>query len=113
ASRVIMSLFTNSNFDFVRWRWHAIALSLVVILAGLGLIATRGLQKGVDFEGGTIVIVKFDQPKGIDQVRAAVTAGVAGGSDAVVQDYGPSGGGSVMIRVRRTGQEAGADLSKE
>ena len=56
-----MNFFKNPNYDFVRWRWHAIALSLIVILAGMSLIATRGLQKGVDFEGGTIVILKFDQ----------------------------------------------------
>jgi preprotein translocase subunit SecF len=108
-----MRVFTNPNYDFVKWRWHAIALSLLVILAGGAVIMTRGLQKGVDFEGGTIVIVKFDTPKRIDEVRAAITAGVPGGGDAVVQDYGPSGGGSVMIRVRRTGQETGGELSRE
>jgi len=108
-----MSFFANPNYDFVKWRWHAIALSLLVILAGAAVIMTRGLQKGVDFEGGTIVIVKFDTPKAIEQVRAAITAGVPGGGDAVVQDYGPSGSGSVMIRVRRTGQESGGELSKE
>ena len=108
-----MSVFSTPNYDFVKWRWHAIAVSLVVILAGAGVIMSRGLQKGVDFEGGTIVIVKFEPAKPIDQVRAAITTGVPGGGDAVVQDYGPSGGGSVMIRVRRTGQEAGGELSRE
>jgi preprotein translocase subunit SecF len=108
-----MKIFTNPNYDFVKWRWHAIILSLIVIGAGLAVIMTRGLQKGVDFEGGTIVIVKFDPPKRIDEIRAAITAGVPGGGDAVVQDYGPAGSGTVMIRVRRTGQESGGELSKE
>ena len=106
-------MFSNSNYDFVKWRWHAIALSLVVILAGFAVIMTRGLQKGVDFEGGTIVIVKFDTPRQIEDVRAAITNGVPGGGDAGVQEYGPSGSGSVMIRVRRTGQESGGELSRE
>ena len=39
-----MKIFDNPNFDFVRWRWHAIALSLVVIIAGGVFIATRGLS---------------------------------------------------------------------
>jgi preprotein translocase subunit SecF len=108
-----MKFFSNPNYDFVRWRWHAITLSLIVVLAGAAVIATRGLQKGVDFEGGTIVIVKFDTPRRIDEVRAAITSGVAGGNDAVVQDYGPAGSGSVLIRVRRTGQESGGELSRE
>jgi preprotein translocase subunit SecF len=108
-----MKFFSNPNYDFVRWRWHAITLSLIVVLAGAAVIATRGLQKGVDFEGGTIVIVKFDTPRRIDEVRAAITSGVAGGNDAVVQDYGPAGSGTVLIRVRRTGQESGGELSRE
>ena len=108
-----MQLFSNTNYDFVRWRWHAIAVSLVVILAGAATIATRGLAKGVDFEGGTIVIVKFEQPKRIDEIRAALSSSMPGGGEAVVQDYGPRESGSVMIRVRRTGQEAGGELSRE
>jgi preprotein translocase subunit SecF len=107
-----MKIFTNPNYDFVRWRWHAIGLSLVIILAGVGLIATRGLQKGVDFEGGTVVIVRFDQKKPIQTVREAISS-MPAGADAVVQDYGPAENNGVMIRVRRTGAETGGDLSKE
>jgi preprotein translocase subunit SecF len=108
-----MQIFTNTNYDFVRWRWHAIALSLVVILAGLAVIATRGLQLGVDFEGGTVVVLKFDQAPQLDQIRTALAAGMPGGGDAVVQTYGPAENRDVMIRVRRTGQELGGDLSRE
>src|SRR6186713_2072192 len=108
-----MNFFKNPNYDFVRWRWHAIVLSLIVILAGLALIATRGLQKGVDFEGGTIVILKFDQAPDLPRIRGALASGMPGGGDAVVQHYGPPESQTVMIRVRRTGQEVGGDLSKE
>ena len=102
-----MKIFTNPNYDFVRWRWHAIALSAIVILAGLYLIGTRGLQKGVDFEGGTIVIVKFEQGANIPAIRNLF------GGDAVVQEYGPRQNNDVLIRVKRTGSESGADLSRE
>jgi preprotein translocase subunit SecF len=108
-----MQIFTNTNYDFVRWRWHAIGLSLAVIAAGLVMISTRGLPKGVDFEGGTIVIAKFTPPKQIQEVRAALSATLPGGGEAVVQDYGPRENGTVMIRVRRTGEESGGDLSRE
>jgi preprotein translocase subunit SecF len=107
-----MKIFTNPNYDFVRWRWHAIAVSLIVILAGMGVIMTRGLQKGVDFEGGTVVIVRFDQKAPIENVRAALSS-MPGSGDAVVQEYGPAENHDVMIRVRRTGQETGGDLSRE
>ena len=57
-----MQIFKNPNFDFLRWRWHAIALSWVVILAGLVDDLAEGMPLGVEFAGGTIVIVQFDQP---------------------------------------------------
>jgi len=102
-----MKIFTNPNYDFVRWRWHAIALSLVVILAGMYLIATRGLQMGVDFEGGSIVIVKFEQTPNIPAIRNVL------GGDAVVQEYGSKENNDVLIRVKTTGAELGGDLSRE
>ena len=108
-----MQIFSNPNYDFVRWRWPAIGLSLAVILAGFAVIATRGLQLGVDFEGGTVVVLKFDQEPRLDQIRSALAAGMPGGGDAVVQNYGPATNRDVMIRVRRTGAETGGDLSRE
>ena len=101
-----MQIFKNPNYDFVRWRWPALALSLVVILSGMLLIGTRGLQKGVDFEGGTIVILKFDQPPDTERIQSAV-------GDATVQRYGPVEANRVMVRVKSTGQEAGGSLSNE
>ncbi|MGH9307996.1 MAG: protein translocase subunit SecF [Vicinamibacterales bacterium] len=108
-----MQFFSNTNYDFVRWRWHAIILSLVVILTGAAVIWKNGLQKGVDFEGGTIVIVKFEQPTELERVRGALSASMPSGGEAVVQYYGPPANNEVMIRVPRTGAEAGGDLSRE
>jgi preprotein translocase subunit SecF len=102
-----MQLFTNTNFDFVRWRWHALALSTLVVLAGVIVIATQGLKKGVDFEGGTVVILKFNETPDLNRITEAL------GGDAVVQQYGPPENREVMIRVKRVGAEAGADLSRE
>src|SRR5688572_11655026 len=108
-----MSVSSKPNYDFVKWRWHAIALSLLVILAGAAVIMTRGLQMGVDFEGGTIVILKFDQQPDLQRIRTALANSMSGGGDAVVQQYGPADNRDVMIRVRRTGAESGGDLSRE
>ena len=109
-----MQIFKNPNFDFVRWRWHAIALSLLIILAGAYVMTTRGLQYGVEFSGGTIVIVKFDQMPDLQRVRSAVAAIPGGtGGDAVVQQYGTPDQRQVAIRLPHAGQEAGGDLSRE
>jgi preprotein translocase subunit SecF len=108
-----MKIFNNPNYDFVKWRWHAIALSALIILAGAVTIMTKGLPLGVDFAGGTIVIVKFDQAVSIEQVRGAVVAAPGGiGNDAVVTEYGEKSQHQVMVRVAKTGAESSNDLSK-
>ncbi len=38
-----MRIFDNPNFNFIQWRWHAIAFSALVIVAGLVSIATQGV----------------------------------------------------------------------
>ena len=49
-----MHIFKNTNYDFLRWRFHAIALSWIIIIAGLITIATKGIPRGVEFTGGTV-----------------------------------------------------------
>ena len=108
-----MQIFKNPNYDFVRWRWHAIALSLIIILAGAFDIWRHGLRLGVDFAGGTIVILKFDQNPSIERVRAALAETVPNGGEAVVQQYGDPANRDVLVRVRRTGEESAGNLSHE
>ena len=67
-----MHILKNTNFDFVRWRWHAIALSWVIVIAGLIAIGRFGVPLGVEFSGGSIVIVKFDRQTDLQQVRTAL-----------------------------------------
>ncbi len=109
-----MEIIKNPNFDFVRWRWHALALSLIVILAGVGLIAKRGgLQLGVEFSGGTVVILKFDQHGEVGQVRDALRRMPGGtGDDAIVQYYGDPAENRIMVRVAAVGAESGGSLSE-
>jgi preprotein translocase subunit SecF len=103
-----MHILKNPHFDFVRWKWHAIALSWVVILAGVFVIARIGMPKGVEFSGGTIVIVKFAQTPDLDRIRTVLPGG---GSNAIVQTYGETSINEVMIRVHTAGAEAGQALS--
>ena len=104
-----MQIFKNPNFDFVRWKWHAIALSWVIILAGLVVIWKNGMPKGVEFSGGTIVLVKFSQPQDLDRIRGVLPGG---GTNAIVQTYGPPADNQVMIRVHTTESESGQELSR-
>jgi preprotein translocase subunit SecF len=103
-----MHIFKSPNFDFVRWKWHAIAISWVIILAGVFVIWTKGMPKGVEFSGGTIVILKFEQPPDLDKIRASLPGG---GANAVVQSYGEPAAKQVLIRVHSAGAESGGSLS--
>ena len=67
-----MHIFKDTHVDFLRWRWHAIALSWVIIIAGVVVFMTKGIPLGIEFAGGTAVIVQFDQPATVQQVRAAL-----------------------------------------
>lgn len=107
-----MHIFKDPHFDFVRWRWHAIVISWIVILAGAAVIWTKGLEKGVEFSGGTIVVVKFDQEPDIERVRASLDKTIpGGGANAIVQRYGDPSSQQVMIRVGEVGAEQGGQLS--
>ena len=105
-----MQIFHNPNYNFIRWRWHAIALSLAVIIAGAAVIATRGLSLGIDFSGGTLLIVQFEKTVSEDQVRDAVD-GIPG--DKVVQQYGAPEDRQFVIRLPQTATvEQGTNLEQ-
>jgi preprotein translocase subunit SecF len=104
-----MRIFENPNYNFIQWRWHAIALSLIVILAGVAMMVTRGLPLGIDFSGGTIVVLKFQQPVGEDALRSALDA-VPG--DKVVQQYGEADASEWLVRLPEPASEQGVSLEQ-
>jgi preprotein translocase subunit SecF len=105
-----MHIFKHTNYDFLRWRWHALVLSWAVIIAGVFVLATKGIPKGVEFAGGTVVITEFEQPTSVQQVRSALDRDF--GQDVIVQAYGAPAEKKVMVRVPSAGAEAGQSLSK-
>src|SRR5213593_3373506 len=107
-----MHIFKNTNYDFLRWRWHAIAVSWIIIIAGVLAIWKNGIPKGVEFAGGTVVINRFDQPVTVQQVREGLDKNFPqGGQNVVVQAYGDPAQHDVMIRVPLIGAEQGQSLS--
>jgi preprotein translocase subunit SecF len=107
-----MHLFKNTTYNFLRWRWHAIALSWVIIIAGIITFATKGMPLGVEFAGGTVIIAEFDQPTSEEQVRRAMDKSFpGGGQNVVVQAYNDAALRQMMIRVPHVGAESGTALS--
>ena len=105
-----MRIFENTNYDFIRWRWHALALSTLMVLAGVAFMASRGgIPLGIDFTGGTIVVAKFEGPVAEDAVRQALDA-VPG--EKVVQSYGDPADNQVLIRLPLAADEDVANLDR-
>ena len=103
-------IFENANYNFVRWRWHAIALSWAIVLAGVAVAVARGgVPLGIDFTGGTVVIVKFDQPVSEDVVRRALDPVT---TDKVVQQYGDPAQHELLIRMPLAAQQEGNGLDQ-
>ncbi len=64
----------NTNFRFLRWRWVAVALSIVLLVASVALVTVRGLNWGVDFVGGQQMRVTFAQAPDIGSLRSRLGA---------------------------------------
>jgi preprotein translocase subunit SecF len=105
-----MRIFHNPDFNFVKWRWHALALSALVIGAGIFTMATRGLPLGVDFSGGTMLTFKFDQATNEETVRKALP----NFGDAVVQTTGAAAEHRILVRLPMVKQsEEAHDIESE
>jgi preprotein translocase subunit SecF len=92
---------------------HAIVVSWVVIIAGAAVFMTKGIPLGIEFAGGTAVIVKFEQPTSVQQVRGALDKSFpGGGQNVIVQTFGDPAANQVMVRVPHVGAEQGTSLSQ-
>jgi len=101
-----MRIFANPNYNFIKWRWHALIASVAIIWAGVASMYVRGgLPLGIDFSGGTAIVLKFQQPVSEDVVRKALDPVVA---DKVVQKFGDQASNQIMVRLPMVaGQEQG------
>ena len=97
-----MQIFVNTNYDFVKYRFYAVAFSLIWILVGVGLFMKNGINWGIDFAGGANVVLKFRDQVPLNRLRADFT-------DATIQQYGKADDRSVLIRLPR--QKGETDLA--
>jgi preprotein translocase subunit SecF len=100
-----MELIKNPNFDFLGKAKYFVALSLFFIVGGIAWMWTQGIHYGVEFSGGTQLILQFQNPPEIDKIRDAVNKVDAG---AVIQTYGDPKTNKVLVRV--SGEVAETDL---
>ena len=91
------------DIDFVGMRFKMLIASWALIAIGLASIWLKGgLNYGIDFAGGTMVHVRFDQPTSVGDVRAALTSPAL--HEVIVQDVGKEG---KEFQVRVLGADQG------
>ena len=93
----MLQLFHNPNIDFMGKRrlWVAVSLTLVVI--SLGILGIKGIRRGIEFEGGAEVQLRYKAAMDVAVVRSALAnAGYAG---AIVTTIGKPEEHEIYVRV--------------
>jgi len=104
-----MDIVRNTKIDWLGKKWIFIGLSLVLGVVSLASIFTRGLNLGVDFSGGTLVYVKFQETPDLGRIRSLL--GDASGLDAeAVTRFDEPSANEVQIRLPRVEDEETTDI---
>src|SRR5262245_14587836 len=107
-----MEFLKNPNSEFLGTTRYFVAASALLIVGGIGwMVQPGGLRYGVEFSGGTQLVVKFEKTPEVDKIRSAVEAAAPG---AVIQSYDEPSKNQVLIRIAAVGEggELGALAEK-
>ena len=101
-----MEIIKNPNIDFLGKAKYFVVLSLLLIAAGAYWIATGHLRYGVEFSGGTQLVLQFQKSPDVDKIRDAAGEVSPG---AVIQTYGDPTANKVLVRISQEAPEADLD----
>ena len=76
------------NINFMRFRKIAITISLILFVGSIGSIFTKGLSLGLDFSGGTLVEIQYEDSVDLQEIRAVLSEN--GYEDFQVVNFGSS-----------------------
>jgi preprotein translocase subunit SecF len=96
-----------TNINFIGNRNIALIFSSVLSLLSIVVLATNGLQMGIDFTGGTLIEVGYQKPADLTVLRNTLDS--SGFADATVQNFGTAK--DVLIRLKLQEGVSSADLS--
>ncbi|RLA85157.1 MAG: protein translocase subunit SecF [Deltaproteobacteria bacterium] len=88
----------GTNIDFVGKRKYALFASLLLVVLSLALLLIQGPHYGIDFSGGTLIQVRFEEKVEADRLRGVL--GKVGLGDAILQPFG--GAGEYLIKTKLT-----------
>ncbi len=92
------------NIDFIGKKKAAFLVSCVMILVGVAsMVIKGGLNLGIDFAGGTLVQIRFQEDTGPDEIRKGLED--IGLKDSIIQQFGEETANEYLIRVENTGPD--------
>ena len=94
----------NTNIPFLSYRWWAMGISIILIIASILLVTFRGLNLGVDFVGGQMFRVSFEKPANVDDLRQRI--GTLNLGDAAIQQFGSPLQVSIRMQLPAGGEDA-------
>lgn len=97
------------NIDFMGLRYWAYGITALLILASFVSIAVRGVNWGLDFTGGTLVELHYEEPADLDAIRARLAS--SGFPEAVAQNFGSVR--DVLIRLAPREGVSNAEMSDQ
>lgn len=106
-----MRIFNFSEaINFMRFKWPALVLSGGLVLASFAVIFVKGINWGLDFTGGTVIEVGYQQTADLSKVREVLSE--SGYPDAIVQYFGSSQDVAIRIAPREgvEQQKVAADI---
>jgi preprotein translocase subunit SecF len=89
----------DTNIDFLKWRNWAFGVSLLLMIASIGLVATKGLNFGVDFIGGQMIRATFTQTSAAPVAELRETVGSLGFGDPTIQRFGAENQVSIRMKL--------------
>ncbi len=99
----------EKTIDFMRWSKAAFFFSMLMIVASIATLSTKWLNWGLDFTGGTLIEVGFEQPAQLPDIRSALEA--KGFGDATVQNFGTAR--DVIVRLQPRENVKGEELGNQ
>ncbi len=98
----------SRDISFMKWGKLSITASIIMFSLSVFFIATKGLNLGVDFTGGTVVEVSYTQAADLNRIRSVLEKLEM--TDVTVQNFGTSR--DVMIRLPIIPEQSSAQLSE-
>ena len=93
----------ETNLDFFRPMRFWLAVSIIGVIGTLILLPVRGLNFGVDFLGGSLILAEFPETHEIGDYRTLLN-GLDLGAVAVTEASGGHGGQVVLMRIGSNGE---------